>query len=161
MSRILSALRKSEVRRAGTAPTHSRIAFPPGAPTPGRRVGTRIPISLAAIAAVASLGAALYSRTDEPATPGAGATPQNLIPRAGFNGAAAAAGPQSIVELANLHIDVLVYTENPASRFVLINMQRFGEGDLLAPETRIEEITASEVIVRHRGTRLRLAPRSL
>lgn len=64
------------------------------------------------------------------------------------------------VDPESLDVDVLVYTENPAARFVLINMQRFGEGDAVAPETYIMEITATEVILNYRGAPLRLMPRS-
>lgn len=68
--------------------------------------------------------------------------------------------PSLLAGIGSLKIDVLVFNERPALRFVLINMRRFGEGDLIAPDTRIEEITASGILVTHKGVLLRLAPRT-
>lgn len=160
MSRILSALRKSESRRADAAPAHPQPALLAKTPADGRRTRIWIPVALTGIA-VFGATALLYYRTEEIAadiTAMAEAPPDSSL-RSSRNQTAPAADPWASAEWANLHIDVLVYAKKPSSRFVLVNMQRFGEGELIAPETRLEEITASGVIVSHRGRRLHLAPR--
>lgn len=161
MSRILSALRRSETRRASAAPVPLRSALLRGDLSSAVRARLSARMAVATIAAVGVLAAAVHFYSYESATPSAAATSQDSSPPNGLRGAPETTAARTMAELANLRIDVLVHAENPGSRFVLINMQRFREGDLIAPETRIEEITASELIVRHRGSRVRLAPRSL
>lgn len=161
MSRILSALRRSETRRASEAPAPLRSALLRGDLPSAARARLSARMALVTIAVVGALAAAVHFYSREAATPSASATSQDSFPPTRRKGASETTAARPIPELANLRIDVLVHAENPDSRFVLINMQRFREGDLIAPETRIEEITPSDIIVRHRGSRVRLAPRSL
>jgi Type II secretion system protein B len=53
-------------------------------------------------------------------------------------------------------LDALVYADTPAGRMAFINGRRYGEGDSLDPQTRIDEITQEGVVLRHRGQRFLL-----
>jgi general secretion pathway protein B len=61
--------------------------------------------------------------------------------------------------LPALHLDVHGYAENPADRFVVINMQRYVAGDTLKEGPRVVAITAQGVILEYDGTRF-LLPRN-
>lgn len=53
-------------------------------------------------------------------------------------------------------LDVHVYAESPAQRFVLIDLKRYREGEQLAGGGRLEAITPEGVIIEARGTRYRV-----
>ncbi len=55
-----------------------------------------------------------------------------------------------------LHIDVHVYSAKATERFVLINMQRYREGENTANGAKLEAITSEGVIMRYNGVRFRL-----
>jgi general secretion pathway protein B len=57
---------------------------------------------------------------------------------------------------SGLHLDVHVYSELPAQRFVLINMQKYHEGEKLQEGPVVDEITANDVILSYRGQRFRV-----
>ncbi len=57
----------------------------------------------------------------------------------------------------SLNLDVHVYAPNAASRFVLINMKKYHEGDQLAEGPRIEEITENGAVLSYQGQKFRLA----
>lgn len=52
-------------------------------------------------------------------------------------------------DVPEIKFSVLVYANNPADRFVLINGQRLGEGDSLQPDLMIEEIRLDGVVFSH------------
>lgn len=52
---------------------------------------------------------------------------------------------------AKLSLDVHVYAEQPSQRFVLINMNRYREGDRLEEGAVLERITARGVVLSYRG----------
>jgi hypothetical protein len=56
----------------------------------------------------------------------------------------------------SVRLDALVYADSPAGRMAFISGRRYGEGDSLDPQTRIEEITQEGVVLRHRGQRFLL-----
>lgn len=56
-----------------------------------------------------------------------------------------------------LNLDIHVYSEAAAERFVLINSKRYQEGDRLSEGPVLEAITARGVILRHKGRRFSLA----
>jgi general secretion pathway protein B len=56
-----------------------------------------------------------------------------------------------------LSLDVHVYAPNAASRFVLINMKKYHEGEQLAEGPRIEEITEEGVVLDYQGQMFRIA----
>lgn len=58
--------------------------------------------------------------------------------------------------LPALHVDVHVYDKDPSRRFVLINMQRYRQGDTLAAGPRLLRITKNGVVLKYRGVRFRL-----
>ena len=62
------------------------------------------------------------------------------------------------LQMADLHLDVHVYSDNPAERFVFINMVRHRERSRLAEGPLVQEITPDGVILDYAGTRF-LLPR--
>lgn len=56
-----------------------------------------------------------------------------------------------------LSLDVHVYAPTVSGRFVLINMKKYREGDLLAEGPTIEEITTDGVVLSYQGERFRIA----
>ncbi len=62
------------------------------------------------------------------------------------------------LQLADLHLDIHVYSTTPSERFVFINMSRYEEQATLAEGPDVREITPDGVILEHLGTRF-LLPR--
>ena len=62
------------------------------------------------------------------------------------------------IQMADLHLDIHVYSEKPADRFVFINMVRHRENSRLAEGPVVQEITPEGVILDYQGTRF-LLPR--
>ena len=62
------------------------------------------------------------------------------------------------LQMADLHLDIHVYSDEPAERFVFINMVRHREKSRLAEGPIVQEITPEGVILDYRGTRF-LLPR--
>lgn len=56
------------------------------------------------------------------------------------------------VNLPELHLDIHVYSEKPADRFVFINMSKQRENSRLAEGPLVEEITPDGVVLEHQGT---------
>jgi general secretion pathway protein B len=56
------------------------------------------------------------------------------------------------LQLPDLHIDLHVYSEVPARRFVSINAQKLRESETLQEGPRVREITPDGVILVHEGT---------
>jgi general secretion pathway protein B len=61
-------------------------------------------------------------------------------------------GPQ----IPAMRLDLHVYAQNAAERFVFLNMRKLREGESLPDGTRIESITPTGAIVSYRGTRFTL-----
>lgn len=59
---------------------------------------------------------------------------------------------QGAVSLPDLHVDIHVYSDVPADRFVFINMNKYRESDRLGEGPVIREITRDGVVLEHRGT---------
>ena len=57
-----------------------------------------------------------------------------------------------------LHLDIHVYSEKPADRFVFVNMHKYIEGQALNEGPTVERITTDGVVLNHRGLRF-LLPR--
>ncbi|HET7369228.1 MAG TPA: general secretion pathway protein GspB [Gammaproteobacteria bacterium] len=53
--------------------------------------------------------------------------------------------------LPALHMQIHVYADNPADRFVMINMHRYVEGDTLAAGPKVIRIRPDGVVLRYRG----------
>jgi len=58
----------------------------------------------------------------------------------------------SSVELPEMHIDLHVYSDNPAERFVFINMNQYRENATLNEGPRVRRITSDGVILEYRGS---------
>jgi general secretion pathway protein B len=63
-----------------------------------------------------------------------------------------------VLQMADLHLDIHVYSEQPDERFVFINMVRHKEKSRLAEGPVVHEITPEGVILDYSGTRF-LLPR--
>jgi general secretion pathway protein B len=55
-----------------------------------------------------------------------------------------------------MSLDVHVYAPNATSRFVLINMKKYHEGEQLAEGPRIEEITEEGLVLSYQGQLFRI-----
>ncbi|HEY0941273.1 MAG TPA: general secretion pathway protein GspB [Steroidobacter sp.] len=60
--------------------------------------------------------------------------------------------------LPELHLDIHVASQNPAERFVFVNMRKYLEGETLKEGPSVERITTEGVILNQRGLRF-LLPR--
>ena len=56
------------------------------------------------------------------------------------------------LQLPDLHLDIHVYADDPAERFVFINMKKHRENSQLAEGPVVSEITNDGVILEHRGS---------
>jgi general secretion pathway protein B len=56
------------------------------------------------------------------------------------------------LQLPELHIDIHVFADNPAERFVFINMTKYREKSQLAEGPTVSEITNDGVILEYRGS---------
>ncbi|MGA7802477.1 MAG: general secretion pathway protein GspB, partial [Gammaproteobacteria bacterium] len=105
------------------------------------------------------------STEPQPATPGEGGMPGRPVVSVASPPAATLAEVPLLQDLPaddrrglpTLHVDVHVYDQDPARRFVLINMQRYREGDTLAAGPRLLHITRAGVVLEYHGVRFRLA----
>ena len=62
------------------------------------------------------------------------------------------------LNLPNLKLDMHVYNQQPAKRFVFLNFKKYREGEKLDGDTVIEEITAAGAVLNHKGQRFLLRP---
>ena len=65
---------------------------------------------------------------------------------------------EGTLDLPELHLDIHVYSDQAAERFVFINMSKYKEGDTLNEGPVIREIRTDGVVLEQRGTRF-LMPR--
>jgi len=56
------------------------------------------------------------------------------------------------VQLTDLHLDIHVYSDVPAERFVFVNMSKLREGSQLDEGPTVTEITRDGVILEYQGT---------
>lgn len=61
-------------------------------------------------------------------------------------------------QLPELHLDIHVYADEPAERFVFVNMNKHREGSRLDEGPVVTEITAEGVVLEHQGRKF-LLPR--
>lgn len=78
-------------------------------------------------------------------------TSDELLPTA----SALIAGGTSVPDL---HLDIHVYSKNPAERFIFVNMRKYQEGQALAEGPSIERITPDGAVLNQQGLRY-LLPR--
>lgn len=65
---------------------------------------------------------------------------------------------QGVLQLPEMHLDIHVYSGQPADRFVFVNMKKYTEGATLSEGPAVREITADGVVLDYLGTRF-LLPR--
>jgi len=61
-----------------------------------------------------------------------------------------------VISMPQLHLDIHVFASEPEKRFVFINMSKYREGEVLKEGPRVEEITATGVILSDQGNRFTL-----
>ena len=98
----------------------------------------------------------------EPVVETPATAPARPRPQSGFTLAALPTADELVangqLQMAALHLDIHVYSDEPAERFVFINMVRHREKSRLAEGPVVQEITPEGVILDYRGTRF-LLPR--
>lgn len=57
-----------------------------------------------------------------------------------------------VLQLPELHLDIHVYAQQPASRFVFVNMNKYKEGATLTEGPLVKEITPEGVVLEQSGT---------
>jgi general secretion pathway protein B len=57
------------------------------------------------------------------------------------------------MNVPHMHLDIHVFSENPAERFVFINMRRYDEGQVTQEGPRIERIARDGVVMDYQGQR--------
>ena len=57
------------------------------------------------------------------------------------------------INLKPLHLDIHVFSEDPAERLIFINMAKYREGDTLSEGPRVDAITKEGVVLVHQGRR--------
>jgi general secretion pathway protein B len=63
-----------------------------------------------------------------------------------------------VLQLPDLHLDIHVYAQQPADRFVFVNMSKYLEGAMLVEGPLVKEITPDGVVLEQSGTNF-LLPR--
>lgn len=58
---------------------------------------------------------------------------------------------QNLITIDPLRLDIHVYSDNPAERFVFINMNRYDEGQTLNEGPMLVAINPAGVVLRHQG----------
>jgi general secretion pathway protein B len=111
-----------------------RTAAPASAPAPRTQAGAPSPTADAA-RALAPAGTAERATADARLPRFA-----DLVVRGDMN-------------VPHMHLDIHVFSENPAERFVFINMRRYDEGQATQEGPRIERIARDGVVMDYQGTR--------
>lgn len=146
-----------------TPSTPARAAAPVTAPT-GVEPAVKAPV-----ASFAEQLDAARDRQPEPA-PEAATTPPDPAPAAAPTRSAPAAATSALflpslaelradgtLNLPELHVDIHVYSDSSADRFVFINMVKYRENERLNEGPLLREITRDGVVLEHRGTSFSLA----
>ena len=78
-----------------------------------------------------------------------------VVPPPAIAPAAVTPGPLAI-DISKLHVQVVVYSEIPTERMVIIDGRRYAEGQKLDAETVVESITPNGAVVSRQGQRVTL-----
>ena len=175
MSFILDALKKSETdRQEQSSAEFANVPSSddsPGAPRWLWVLGFLLAINLAVLAdQLEEVRERQPATAAAPQTEVAAAVPAPEVPaeqapaqrRSGFTLKALPTADElranGTLKMAELHLDIHVYSEVPADRFVFINMVRHQENSRLAEGPVVQEITPEGVILDYSGTEF-LLPR--
>ncbi|MFU8821276.1 MAG: general secretion pathway protein GspB [Gammaproteobacteria bacterium] len=119
-------------------PLTTEIATPTAAPAPGpaphTRAGTPPPTA------------------DSPRVPGPAGTTERATADARLPRFADLV-VRGEMNVPHMHLDIHVFSENPAERFVFINMRRYDEGQSTQEGPRIERIARDGVVMDYQGQR--------
>lgn len=135
------------------------FAAPPGpVPAPVVLEAAEIPAALATdtAGAPAALPAATPAAPAPPAAPPQPASPSRIVAGNDLPTAEELMGSGAL-NIPMLNLDLHVYSEAPAGRFVIINAQKYKEGGQLAEGPRVESITMDGVILSSKGRRFTLS----
>jgi general secretion pathway protein B len=160
----------ADVPAAATHPQQAAAAKPPAAPpaapaptpSPGPEAATPAPRAGAAVAAVALPAPARAAAPEaaEGKPPPSASEPADDPPP---SGSAVPAWrdlpPAQRQALPHPRLDVHVHAPDPARRFVMIELQKYREGDTLADGSVLERIDAEGVVLEYRGQRYTLPRR--
>ncbi len=104
---------------------------------------------------IRSIPAATIASTTPATNPAAAAKPPSTPTKTIQEGLPSLATVRAagLVSVANLHVDMHVYSQDAAKRFVFVNMNKYREGDQLAEGPTIEAITPDGVILIQQGNR--------
>jgi general secretion pathway protein B len=167
------------LRGQGQAPDTRSVQpapVPRAAPAPARRPALTAPkredirplAEEVSDADPADASPAMAMAAPTPPAPAPVATPRPAPQRAAPASASASASADSIssglpsmeelvldgqLEMQPLRLDMHVYSEQPAQRFVFINMSKYREGEALKEGPRVDTITAEGVVLIHQGKR--------
>lgn len=119
-------------------------ATPDNAPAPRDKTSNEAPVSTARVAAPSPASANTTNTTNTTAGSGRLYALHEL--------------PDSVRRaLPQLVIGGAMYSDNPASRMLIVNTQLFHEGDKLGPDLTIEEIKLKSAVLRFKGYRYSLS----
>ncbi|NGP52565.1 general secretion pathway protein GspB [Thioalkalivibrio sp. XN8] len=136
------------------------VALPARPPTSEvRPLTTELPTAPVRSATGSGTGGAAASAPQQAGAPAAAAPPAD----AGARAEADAQLPRFAdlvvrgeLNVPHMHLDIHVYSGDPAQRFVFINMKRYNEGEATAEGPRVERIVPGGVVMDHRGQRFLL-----
>lgn len=111
---------------------------------------TPAPRPAAASASSADASAAPPRSTGAPAASTATATEDARLPRF------ADLVVRGELNVPHMHLDIHVYSGDPAERFVFINMKRYNEGNATQEGPKVERITRTGVVMDYQGQRFLL-----
>ena len=137
----------------GSAPAAAATAVSPAVVT------STVPLANVATAPAAGAPEKTNPEDEAPAAPAGQATGSH-VRRGTASGVPlyqeAAATPGTT--LPQLRLDLHAYAEQPRARFVMINMQKLHEGDVLPDGVHVDEITPEGAVLSYKGARF-LLPR--
>lgn len=157
---LIGVLLRNDTPEVVPAPAQASSA--PVQPAAGSSFSERIREARERESASAESAAATPEPTAEPAVKAPVTAPAQARSQPGFTLAALPTADELVangqLQMADLHLDIHVYSDEPAERFVFINMVRHREKSRLAEGPIVQEITPEGVILDYRGTRF-LLPR--
>lgn len=168
---LMYFLLNEDAAPAAQAPAATVATVPAAAAPPQAAGAAPLPLPLpAADSALADEVATEESLPELPAAQAPEAPDPTLLPDAPYaapGGVTYSAPPPSIetlppqaaAGLADLSVDLHIYSTDPARRAVFVNGRRYTEGMALAEGPMVEQITRDGVVINHRGQRF-LLPRN-
>ncbi len=160
---LLGVLLRDDEPEVAPPSGQASVAEPAAGPTFSEKIEEAREQQTAASAGVAaSREPVAQPPLEAPAPASPPAAPPQSRPQTGFTLAALPTADElranGTIQMADLHLDIHVYSEQPDDRFVFINMVRHREKSRLAEGPVVQEITPEGVVLDYAGTRF-LLPR--